>query len=171
MDYEKAAAYWTTKDAVSQHMDRAELLEEIEKFISAHTTCALATGSGDFVRCTPLEYTWKDGAFWMMSEGGRKFAALEHNKNVCLAVFDPWTGGSGNLGGLQVSGTAEIVEPWNDEYTAFVEFKKLPVDVLKRLPSPMNLIKVTPQEADFLESALHAKGVDSRQHYTFFMPV
>jgi hypothetical protein len=80
MDYSEAAEYWNKKDADAVKMDRAEILEEAEKFINAHNTCALAAGSGEFVRCTPLEYSWRGGKFWIMSEGGEKFRALEKNK-------------------------------------------------------------------------------------------
>ena len=86
MDYQKAASYWTEKEEKAAQMDHDMLLAEIEKFIMEHNTCALATGCGDFVRCTPIEYNYKDGRFWLFSEGGLKFHALENNKNVCLAI-------------------------------------------------------------------------------------
>lgn len=56
MDYQKAAAYWDETDKNAVKMERTELLKEIETFIRAHNTCALATGYGDQVRCTPIEY-------------------------------------------------------------------------------------------------------------------
>ena len=28
--------------------------------------CVLATGIGDYVRCTPLEYSFHDGQFWIL---------------------------------------------------------------------------------------------------------
>lgn len=71
----------------------------MEEYILANKTCALATGAGEFVRCTPIEYTYHHGAFWMFSEGGEKFAALEKNKNVCLAIFV-------NIGLWQTEGNA-----------------------------------------------------------------
>lgn len=56
MDYQKAANYWIEKDKNSKHMEREALLSHIEDFLKEHNTCALATGFGDFVRCTPIEY-------------------------------------------------------------------------------------------------------------------
>ena len=53
-------------------------------FIQEHKVCALATGSGEYVRCTPIEYNFVDGAFYLFSEGGMKFKGLKDNKNVCL---------------------------------------------------------------------------------------
>ena len=89
-EYEAAASYWKKKDAESVKLDEAKLKKAVEKYILANKTCALATGAGEFVRCTPIEYTYHHGAFWMFSEGGEKFAALEKNKNVCLAIFDKY---------------------------------------------------------------------------------
>ena len=44
-----------------------------------------------------------------------------------------------------------------------VEYKKIPVEALKKLPQPMNLIKIVPDVYDFLESDLKKKGFSSRQ--------
>lgn len=162
MNYKKAAAYWLEKDAQAARMDDDALFTAIEKFIQAHNTCALATGCGDFVRCTPIEYNYKGGRFWLLSEGGMKFRALEENKNVCLAIYNSYTG-FGQLGGMQITGTAELVEPWTDEYMELLAFKKISAANLKKLPVTMNLIKVTPVCIDFLCSEFKKSGFDSRQ--------
>jgi hypothetical protein len=82
---------------------------------------------------------------------------------VCLAIFDPYSG-FGELGGMQVSGKAELVEPWTPEYTEFLAYKKIPQEALKKLEHPMYLIKVRPVSIDFLNSAFKKQGFDSRQH-------
>ena len=79
-EYIQAADYWKQKDAQSVKMDRETLEKEVEAYIQENNTCALATGAGEFVRCTPVEYSYHDGAFWIFSEGGEKFAALKKNK-------------------------------------------------------------------------------------------
>lgn len=163
MDYKKAASYWIEKDAKAVPMDPEALLTYIEKFIIAHNTCAMATGCGDFIRCTPIEYSYKDGRFWLLSEGGLKFQGLEGNKNVCLAIYDGYTG-FGQLGGMQITGTAELVEPWSGEYKDLLAFKKISEENLKKLPITMHLIKVTPTRIDFLSSEFKNLGFDSRQH-------
>ncbi|MCD8075708.1 MAG: pyridoxamine 5'-phosphate oxidase family protein [Lachnospiraceae bacterium] len=163
-EYKVAANHWIEKDAVSKKMPANQLWPVIENYIQANNTCALATGSGSFIRCTPIEYTWYDGAFWMFSEGGQKFVGLEGNKSVCLAIYDRYDG-FGKLKGLQVSGKAEIVEPFSEEYIHAAERKKVPVDALKKLPFTMNLIKITPTEIEFLNSDFKEDGYDSRQHY------
>ncbi len=166
MDYKKAASYWIEKDEKSVRMDPDMLMTEMEKFITAHNTCALATGCGDFVRCTPIEYDYKDQKFWLLSEGGLKFLSLEYNKNVCLAIYDSYVGFS-QLAGMQISGTAEIVEPWTDEYLSLLAFRKIPVESIKRLPITMYLIKITPVRIDFLCSEFKKAGFDVRQHLCF----
>lgn len=166
MDYDKAASYWEEKDHSSVKMNRNDLLAAMEKFIETHNTCALATGSSDFVRCTPIEYSYLGGKFWMISEGGLKFRALKNNKNVCLAVFEPYEG-FGKLAGMQVSGTARLVEPMTREYLDLLAFKKIPVESLEKLPHELNVICVTPVRIDFLWSEFKKLGYDSRQSLTF----
>jgi len=163
MDYKKAASHWNEKDAVAARMDPEALLVQVEKFIMAHNTCALATGFGDFVRCTPIEYNYKEGKFWLLSEGGLKFRALEGNKNVCLAIYDSYKGFN-DLGGMQISGTAEMVKPWTQEYMELLDFKKISSENLKKLPFELYLIKVTPTSIDFLCSEFKKSGYDPRQH-------
>ena len=68
-------------------MPEEALKQAVEKYIQENNTCALATGSGDYVRCTPIEYSYHDGKFWMFSEGGEKFIGLEKNANVSLAIL------------------------------------------------------------------------------------
>lgn len=162
MDYQKAAVYWEEKEKSSVKMEQAELLEEMRSFIRAHNTCALATGYGSQVRCTPIEYTWLDNCFWLLSEGGKKFMALEHNKNVCLAIYDSYAG-FGKLGGMQVEGTVEMIEPWSEPYLKLLEYKHIPAENLKKLPNVMHLIRVKPVHIDFLNSSLKEKGVSVRQ--------
>ncbi|MCD7716987.1 MAG: hypothetical protein LUI39_11145 [Lachnospiraceae bacterium] len=102
----------------------------------------------------------------MFSEGGQKFVGLEDNKNVCLAIYDRYDG-FGKLKGMQVTGRAEIIEPFSEEYIYAAEWKKIPVDVLKKLPFIMNLIKICPKEIEFLNSDFKEAGYDSRQHSEF----
>lgn len=163
MDYKKAASYWIEKDEKAVRMDRDELLTRIEKFIMEHNTCALATGCGNFVRCTPIEYNYKDGCFWLLSEGGLKFRGLEGNKNVCLAIYNGYNG-FGQLGGMQITGIAKLVEPWTGEYMELLQFKKIPAENLKKLPVTLYLIKVTPTCIDFVCSEFKKLGFDPRQH-------
>ena len=166
-EYKKAAEYWTSKECVEMPAD--QLLSWAEAFFTEKTTCALATGRDDGVRCTPLEYSYHDGAFWIFTEGGLKFANLEHNKNVCLAIFDQ-DAKFGALRSAQVEGEVEIVEPLSDVYLAHAEYKNVPEAALRKLAGdghPMHLLRITPTRADILCSAFKGKGYDSRQSIGF----
>ncbi len=161
-EYQKAAKFWKEKDKRAVKMEECKLRKAILEYIQANDTCALATGTGDFVRCTPIEYRYHDEAFWMFSEGGLKFLALEQNSNVCLAVFDHYAG-FGKLKGLQVSGRAMLVEPFSEEYKNAAKIRKLPLESLKKLPHTMYLIKIEPMRFDFLNSDFKLEGCASRQ--------
>ena len=163
MDYEASARYWTDKEKDAVSMDSEDLQKRINDFIGEHNTCALATASQDMVRCTPIEYNYLDGVFYLFSEGGLKFKALKDNKQVGLAIYEPH-GGFNNLKSLQVEGRAEIIEPFSDEYMKLLEYKKIPVDAIKKMPHPMNLIKIIPDRFDYLDSDLKKEGFDIRQH-------
>ncbi len=165
-EYKAAADYWNVKDSGSIKMEHSELLAAVDAYIKANNTCALATGSGSFVRCTPIEYTYRDGAFWFFSEGGMKFVALEMNQNVCLAIFDRYEG-FGKIKGMQVSGTAEIIELFSDEYIEMTKYKKISMEALKKLSHPLNLIRVIPSRIDFLNSDFKDKGCANRQFIEF----
>lgn len=160
--YEQAANYWKEKDAQSTKMPQEALKQAIETYIHANNTCALATAAGDFVRCTPVEYVYHKDSFWIFSEGGEKFYALEKNKNVCLSIFDKYEG-FGKLKGMQVTGIAAIVEPFSEEYTELVSVRKIPLEALKKMPHPMNLIKIMPKKIEFVNSEFKKEGADSRQ--------
>ena len=163
MDYDEAASYWIQKEKDSVRMDEELLKNKIEQFIAAHNTCALATACDGFVRCTPIEYNYIGGFFYLFSEGGLKFKALKENKQVALAIYEPY-GGFGKLKGLQVTGSAEIVEPFSGEYLKLLEHKKIPLEAMKKLPQPMHLIKIIPSGYDYLDSDLKKEGVSFRQH-------
>ena len=161
-EYQRAANHWKVVDAAGHAMGRDALTAAVEDYLRASDTCALATGADSFVRCTPIEYVYRDGCFWMFSEGGEKFRGLEHNKNVCIAVFDTYNG-FGNLKGMQVTGIAEVIEPFSEEYCAAATFRKIPIEALRKLPEPMNLIKVSPTRIEFLNSDFKKDGFSSRQ--------
>ena len=161
-EYTEAARYWEEKDAQAVKMDRALLWKAVTEYIQDNNTCALATGSGDHVRCTPVEYSWHHNSFWIFSEGGEKFSGLEKNKNVSLSIYDHYDG-FGKLKGMQVTGIAEVVKPFSEEYTKAAAIRKIPLEALKKMPHPMNLIKVMPGKIQFLNADFKKEGVDIRQ--------
>lgn len=162
----EAQDFWQKKDAEKKAMPPETLKPEIDKFLKAHKICALATGSGETIRSTPLEYSWFNDALWIFSEGGRKFKGLQENNNVSAAVFDP-NGKFGSLKSVQIFGTAEVLGPESDEYTAAAKERHIPLKVLQKLPDPMWLIKVTPTQMVYLNSAFKLKGYGRRQTYNY----
>ena len=162
-EYKKAATYWTSKER--KEMPQDQLKSIVEEYLSAGSVCALATGTGDYVRCTPLEYSYHDGKFWIFTEGGEKFIGLEKNNNVSLAVFDK-NPSFGELKSVQVMGKVTIIEPMSAEYVAHAEYKKIPVAALQKLfeqSRPMHLICITPVKMDVLFSDFKKQGYDVRQ--------
>ena len=161
-EFQAAAEYWDIKDAESVKMERDQLAQAIEEYIRANNTCALATGSGSYVRCTPLEYSYHDGCFWIFTEGGKKFIGLEKNDNVCLAIYNTYKS-PGGLHGMQIMGKAEIIEPFSQRYIEYAAYRKVSLDFLKKLDSPMHLICVKPEQIDYLCSNFKKQGCASRQ--------
>ena len=166
MDYDEAASYWEKRDAEGKKADRETLTAKAEAFLTAHNTCALATGHGTQVRCTPLEYTYWEGCFWILSEGGEKFRNLKVNQNVCLAICDGYTG-FGTLAGMQVTGRAQMIEPWSTLYCALLAYKNIPESALRGLDHPMYLIRVLPSHIDFLHTDFKKLGFSARQQLDF----
>lgn len=165
-EYDKAAKFWTDKESSLVIPQKTLLLKEIDNFLTAHNTCVLATGYGDFVRATPIEYTYYKGCLYMFSEGGLKFKALRDNKNVSVAVFDNY-GGFANLAGMQITAKAEIIEDTDESYAALLKLKGINPEALKKLDHPMHLLKITPSRIDFLSSEMKKKGFSSRQFIEF----
>ncbi len=162
-EYAEAAEYWKKHECAE--MPAEELRRFAEGLLAEKRVCALATGAGDFVRCTPLEYSFHDGSVWIFTEGGEKFVGLAKNPNVCLAVYDQ-DPGFGALRSIQVTGKAELVEPMSEAYIAHAEHKKVPVAALQKLADegrPMHLIRIRPTHADVLCSKFKEQGYSSRQ--------
>lgn len=166
MDYKLAASYWTKKDETAPRAGEEFVKAERERFIRSHKTCALATAYGDFVRCTPIEYNYYKGCFYLLSEGGLKFYALEHNKNACLSIFDEYTGFK-HINGMQITARAEIIEPWSKEYMEILRFKKISEAAMRKYSHPMYLIKLIPTQIDFMSSAFKEAGFSYRQKIVF----
>lgn len=165
-EYSQAETYWQRHDEQSVKIERGAVMKAADEFLAKHNTCALATGCSDFVRCTPIEYLWSNGCFYLLSEGGLKFRSLAKNKNVCLAVFEPYQG-FGALASIQVSGKAEIIPSDSDEYRMVLAAKKIPESAIRGLSHPMYLIKVVPGTMELLFSEFQKSGYDSRQRVTF----
>lgn len=147
---------------VNSKMPNNELKNEIEKFILNHNTCALATGSGNFIRCTPIEYQYYENNFYIITEGGFKFKGILQNKTVSMSIADNYEN-MANVKGLQISGVAKIVPLFSEEYIDVLKSKKIQSNILEKLPINLYIIKVTPQKFEFLNTDFKKNNFDSRQ--------
>jgi len=166
VDIEHFKNFWFEQQKNAKHMEKEATLEAIEKFIKNHNTCALATAYGDYVRCTPIEYTFMDHEFYLYSEGGSKFVGLEHNKNVSLSIFE-YYGDKNDSHGLQVMGKAELFPPRCELFKKVLEFKGIPYDVMKAAKVDVCLIKITPEVYEMYDTDFVKAGFDVRQIYRF----
>lgn len=164
--YVEAAEFWKSKESEIKKVEDEKLKAAMIEYITANDTCALATAAGDFVRCTPIEYKYHHDAFWLFSEGGEKFYAIEKNKNVCMAIFEKYSGFA-ELKGMQITGLMEIVEPDTEEYLEAAKARNIPLEALKKMEHPMHLLKVTPKRIDFLNAEFKKEGYSSRQFMEF----
>lgn len=167
--FDQAAQFWVEKQAPETTLPEAEVRALAERIITSHDTCALATAVGDFVRCTPIEYTYHDGVFWIFSEGGMKFKALKENKNVSIAIFDAFNGFA-NIKSIQLAGVAELVEPFSEAYVAAAERRHISLARLQKMPSPMHLLKITPTLIEVLDFSLRNQGYNPRQQWQVTAP-
>lgn len=140
-----------------------ELLKvAIENFIKTHNTVALATGKGDWIRCTPLEYFYLNGVFYIISEGGLKYKGLWQNENISAGIYDEFHTMS-NLKGMQITGKAEFVKIRSKEYLDVFAKKNISQKKLDQLPVTLYLIRINPVKYEMLNSAFKKDGFDVRQ--------
>jgi len=147
-------------------MPQDELKKLIEDFLLAHNTCTLCTGHDNEVRATPIEYTYYNEALYFLTEGGEKFAHILANPNVSVAVYDSYEGFQ-KLGGLQITGTAEIICEESDTYLKVITRKGLEPAKLKALPVALNMIRVRLTSCEVLSSKIAKDGYEAKQSFTF----
>lgn len=154
------------RDTRSPGMDRGDLRRLIEAFLASHKICTLTSGHGNRVRATPIEYNYRDGSIYMLSEGGEKFAHILLNPNVSIAVYDEYVN-MATIGGIQISGTASIVAPDEEEYQEILKARGLRPERIASLSITLNVIRVRLERAEFLYAKLKARGDQISQVYDF----
>ena len=162
INYEHFKSFWIEQQKTAVHMDRDEALKHIKNFIKNHNTCGFATGTGDYVRCTPIEYTYMNDEFWFVSEGGSKFIGLEKNKNVALAIFE-YYGDVKDSHGLQVMGKAVLYDRESDELKNLLAFKGIPYDAVKAAAVEVAVVRVIPEVYEMYDTDFVKQGYDVRQ--------
>ena len=162
IDFEHFQNFWIEQQKTAKHMDRGDALAYIQNFIKNHNTCGFATGYGDYIRCTPIEYTYMDDEFWFVSEGGNKFIGLEKNRNVSMAIFE-YYGDVKDSHGLQVMGTVEFYDNQSEEFKKLLAFKGIPYDVMKAAAVEVAVIRVKPTLYEMYDTDFVKAGYDVRQ--------
>lgn len=161
-DYDRAASFWTSREPELKRMEPGQLLAKMEEFLTSHNTCALATGSGSFVRCTPLEYEYFRGRMWILTEGGLKFAALRDNSRVSAAVYEPYTGFD-SMKGIQITGTAQVAEPGSREFKEYQIHRKEKEGEGAMIPQGLYLLVIHPEKMEGVFGEFLELGYSARQ--------
>lgn len=154
------------KEKLMAPVNLEELKIAVEEFLTSHNTCTLTTGHNNTVRLTPIEYSYKNGNIYILSEGGEKFANLLFNTNVSVAVYEDYTS-MNNLKGMQITGEASIIGSEGEEYTDVLKWKGLNAEAIKSMPVNMNMIKIKLIKVEFLNSKFKDLSADIKQIYKF----
>lgn len=166
---EAGLAIKTVRDSFASPAPPEEVRRRIDDFLTAHNTCTLCTGAAGHVRATPIEYLYRDGELYLISEGGEKFAHLLVNPHVSVAVYDPYEG-MDKLAGLQLLGRAEVVPEGADSYLRALGWRGMDTEAVAAMPFTLNLIRVHVERAELLWSGFADLGYDRRQVYVFPPP-
>lgn len=162
-DFSKAAEFWSERETERKKMPKEKCRERFEEYVSNKHVCALGTGFDDFVRCTPLEYKYKDGIVYIVTEGGFKFRGLSENKRVSMAVFDQDVD-MNNLKSVQVYGYADVYDNTEPEFAEGIGKIGYKMEAFQNLEHPMYMLQIKPIDADMLFSSFKEEGYDAKQH-------
>jgi len=154
------------KEKTMKRLDPSKLRVYVEEFLTSHNTCTLATSFKGMARATPLEYLYKEGYIYILTEGGEKFANLLMNKNVSLAINDPYHG-MASLAGMQITGNCEIIPKESSEYGEVMDLKGIKMSAIEALPVDMNVLKIGLEKVEFLYWKFREDGYDTRQILNF----
>jgi general stress protein 26 len=140
-------------------LNSKELERLIIEFIDTQGMCVLATCSNNVPRASAVEFFPEGTTLYVLTEGGRKVENLEKNPVVSVAIHTRFTGWD-SIKGIQMTGRAEIggkgsaIFPEGER--AYAKRKKQTVE----LPDFMNVIRITPQKIEYLDTTLRVKGYD-----------
>lgn len=163
---EAALAIKAVRDSFSAKAPAEEVRRRLDGFLAAHNTCTLCTGAGEHVRATPIEYVYRDGELYLLSEGGEKFAHLMVNAHVSVAVYDPYKG-MDTLAGLQLLGRVELVPEGSEQFVNALRWRGLEPADTAALAFTLNLLRVHIDRAEFVWSGFKELGYDRHQVYEF----
>jgi len=144
-------------------MEPALLRVRIEEFLKAHNSCALATASDGLVRSTPIEYGYRDGCLFFLTEGGLKFIGLSR---CAVSIADPYVR-FGKLAGFEAQGSLTEIPADSPLYGEILKEKQVDPSVLARSPITMHMLRFAIKEGEMLCSTFHLDGYGVRQYFTW----
>jgi menaquinone-dependent protoporphyrinogen IX oxidase len=136
-------------ERLAKTMPSEELGPYVSDFLKKHNTCTLATAFGKLARATPIEYSYHNGKLYLLSEGGEKFANILLNNRVSVAVYDEYRG-MDKLAGMQITGSAIILDPGDPEYRDVLHLKGHNPDRIAAMPFALNMIRIDMEKVEFL---------------------
>ncbi|MGE5465279.1 MAG: pyridoxamine 5'-phosphate oxidase family protein [Betaproteobacteria bacterium] len=142
-------------------LGREELENLIVDFMESQGMCVMATCSGNVPRASAVEFFPEGTTIYVLTEGDRKVENVEKNPRVSVAIHTQFTGWD-TIKGVQITGRAEIGGRGSATFAegerAYERRKKQAI----RLPDFMHVIRITPQQIEYLDTTLRAKGYDAR---------
>jgi general stress protein 26 len=150
-------------------LGREELERLILDFLGSQGMCVMATCSGGLPRASAVEFFPEGTTIYVLTEGGRKVENVEKNPQVSVAIHTQFTGWD-TIKGVQMAGRAEIGGKGSAIFAeggrAYERRKKLSI----RLPDFMQVIRITPQKIEYLDTTLRAKGFDVKHVLEYESP-
>jgi general stress protein 26 len=138
-------------------LDREELERLVVDFMESQGMCVLATCSANVPRASAVEFFPEGTTIYILTEGGRKVENIERNPMVSVAIHTQFTGWD-TIKGVQITGSAEIGGKGSAIFSsgerAYARRKKQAI----RLPDFMNVVRITPQKIEYLDTTLRVKG-------------
>jgi len=133
-----------------------ELRKRALRFLHNQVVGTLATCFDNEPRSTPVRYRCQGFAIYILTEGGGKVRNIRENNKVSFSLYGKYAGFR-TVRGMQLWGTAEIIEPKDKEnYSKAFEIMKLQErEDLKKVgieevQPGMAIIKITPNRVRYL---------------------
>jgi len=95
---------------IKKHTTVEAFEKDLKNFLARNHVLHLGTCKGRVPRVTPLEYRLNGLTFFILSEGGGKFANLKENRRVSFGIAEPYDSQADFFSnkGVQAWGTATV---------------------------------------------------------------
>lgn len=144
---------------IKRYSSAVSFERDFKQFIRRNHVLHLSTCSSASPRSTPLEYRCSGLTFYILSEGGGKFANLKKNKKVSFSIAEPYNSEDDywSYKGLQAWGRAKVYTRTENPKKFENALKKMGVSRslkrlgLKELPPGVNyrVIEIVPDRIKY----------------------